>query len=246
MAESPDAQLLLKKRARRRLMGAIAFAGLAAVVLPMVMDEEPKQQMQDVQIRIPGQDQPAFTSNPTAAKASRPVPAPVVEKPAVTEKVEAEHAPEWPAPKPAAVALPKPAEAPPAKLAEKVVEKKAEKVEKTPEKTADKPHKQTAEEAQRAAAILAGKAEVSAKAAPASAGGQYVILIGAFANAANVKQLEAKLSELGVKTYTEPLDSPEGKKTRVRAGPFTSRDAADKALDRMKRIGVGGVVSAKQ
>lgn len=247
MAESPDAQLLLKKRARRRLMGAIAFAGLAAVVLPMVMDEEPKQQMQDVQIRIPGQDQPAFTPNTTAAKAARPASAPFVEKPAITDKAEGEHAPEVPAPKPAAVALPKPAEIPPAKPVEKVVEKKAEKVEKTPEKIADKPAKQTAEEAQRAAAILAGKPEVSAaKAAPASAGGQFVILIGAFTNAANVKQLEAKLSELGVKTYTEPLDSPDGKKTRVRAGPFPSRDAADKALDRMKRIGVGGVVSAKQ
>ena len=44
----------------------------------------------------------------------------------------------------------------------------------------------------------------------------------------------------------EPLDSPEGKKTRVRAGPFPSRDAAEKALDKMKRIGVNGVIAAKQ
>ena len=60
MSDSPDAQLQLKKRARRRLVGAVAFAGLAAVVLPMVMDEEPKQQVQDVQIRIPGQEQALF------------------------------------------------------------------------------------------------------------------------------------------------------------------------------------------
>ena len=53
-------------------------------------------------------------------------------------------------------------------------------------------------------------------------------------------------SELGVKVFTEPLDSPEGKKTRVRAGPFPNREAADKALDKMKRIGVNGVVAAKQ
>jgi DedD protein len=57
MTETPDPQLQLKKRARRRLVGAVAFAGLAAVILPMVMDEEPKQPVQDVQIRIPGQDQ---------------------------------------------------------------------------------------------------------------------------------------------------------------------------------------------
>ena len=61
MSDSPDAQLQLKKRARRRLVGAVAFAGLAAVILPMVMDEEPKQQVQDIQIRIPGQEQAPFS-----------------------------------------------------------------------------------------------------------------------------------------------------------------------------------------
>ena len=48
------------------------------------------------------------------------------------------------------------------------------------------------------------------------------------------------------KIGAEPLDSPDGRKTRVRAGPFPSREAAEKALDRMKRIGVNGVVAAKQ
>ena len=75
--------------------------------------------------------------------------------------------------------------------------------------------------------------------------GQYVILIGAFSNPANVKQLQTKIGELGVKVYTEPLDSPGGKKLRVRAGPFANRDAADKALDKLKRIGVNGVVAAR-
>ena len=63
--------------------------------------------------------------------------------------------------------------------------------------------------------------------------------------AANVKQLQTKIGELGVKVYTEPLDSPGGKKTRVRAGPFANRDAADKTLDKLKRIGVNGVVAAR-
>ena len=63
MSDSSDANLQLKKRARRRLVGAFAFAGLAAVILPMVMDEEPKQQVQDVQIRIPGQDQTPFVTS---------------------------------------------------------------------------------------------------------------------------------------------------------------------------------------
>lgn len=247
MAESSDAQLQLKKRARRRLVGAIAFAGLAAVILPMVMDEEPKQQVQDVQIRIPGQEQTPFMPKASAAKpAVAPAPPPA-EKPAAPVNVET--APGAPAAKLAEVPpvpvkpLVKPAETAAEKAADKKNEKPAEKpTDKPAEKPPAKSAKAPADDTQRAAAILAGKA---AEAAPAKGGGQYVILIGAFANAANVKQLQGKIGELGVKTFTEPLDSPQGRKTRVRAGPFPNREAADKALERMKRIGVTGVVAAK-
>ena len=48
----------------------VLFAGLAAVVLPMVMDEEPKQAVQDIQIRIPGQDQKLFDPAELAARSS--------------------------------------------------------------------------------------------------------------------------------------------------------------------------------
>ncbi|MFA7291156.1 MAG: SPOR domain-containing protein [Rhodocyclaceae bacterium] len=239
-----DAQLPLKKRARRRLVGAIALAVLAAVVLPMVMDHAPQAPVQDVQIRIPGQDQaPSFSpktlaatpadSSPTPAAAGAKAATPVSEMPAApvsTEKT---------AEKPAEAA--KPAAKP-----EKPAEKSPEKPAAAPEKVA----KNGSNDAQRAAALLAGKAEPSAPAKTAAgekaAAGEYVILIGAFANPANVKQLQTKLGELGLKVYTETLDSPQGKKTRVRAGPFPSRDAADKALEKMKRIGVNGVVAAKQ
>lgn len=236
MADSSDAQQLIKKRARRRLVGAAAFAGLAAVVLPMVMDDEPKQQIQDVQIRIPGQNQTPFSPKALDARsgaapgatpdAGKPAAAPVAPAPAPAKEKPVEKAIEKPAEKTADKPTEKPAEKPPAKA-----------VEKPPEKPADK---QAASEAQRAAAILGGKTDAS------PSGGQYVILIGAFANPANVKQLQSKIGELGVKTYTESLDSPQGKKTRVRAGPFPNREAADKALDRLKRIGVNGVVAARQ
>lgn len=242
MADSPDANLQLKKRARRRLVGAVAIAGLAAVVLPMVMDEEQKQQVQDVQIRIPGQDK----APPFAPKVAKPV---AVEKAVSPENETA--TPAVPAVIPAPVA--KVAEVPEAKPVEKPIEKKPEKpaekppVKPTPkpvEKPAEKPTKPNDSEAQRAAAILSGKSPDTS--ASNGGSGPFVILIGAFSNPANVKQLQSKIGELGVKVYTESLDSAEGKKTRVRAGPFPSRDAADKALDKMKRIGVNGVVAAKQ
>jgi len=227
MADSSDANLQLKKRARRRLVGAIAFAGLAAVVLPMVMDDEPKQQVQDVQIRIPSQD-----PSPLAAKPGKPAAA--VEKPVAPQAAE-----------PAASAPASEAKAPAAPVS-KAPEKNPEKVINNPEKAVETPAKTTVSEPQRAAAILDGKAVDAAPVAAANGGdGQYLILIGAFANPANVKQLQAKIGELGIKVYTEPLDSPQGKKTRVRAGPFPNREAADRALAKMKRIGVDGLVAAK-
>ncbi len=240
MSDSPDAHLQLKKRARRRLVGAFAFAGLAAVVLPMIMDDEPKQQVQDVQIRIPGQDQTPFT--PKMAKPSAAMVA--SEKAAASEKAEAIQPPP-------AAPVAKPADVPASKTADKAVDKPPEKKsEKPAEKVVEKPTKSSASDPQRAAAILGGKADsASAKTdTPAgNGGGQYLILIGAYANPANVKQLQSKIGELGVKTFTEPLELPDGKKTtRVRAGPFPNREVADKALEKMKRIGVNGVVAAKQ
>jgi len=247
-----DAQLHLKKRARRRLVGAIFFVSVVAVVLPMVMDHEPRQTVQDVEIRIPGQDEkpfaPKFAVAPVAKPAPKPAEAPVV--PPVVAAPVAEVA--EPVIKPTARVIEVAKEAKPA---EKPAEKPTAKPEKTPEKPAakalekpavkapEKPaEKPKADDAKRAAAILAGQ---QAEAKPTEKNGEYLVLIGAFSNEANVKSLKAKLSEQGVKTFSEPLDTPQGKKTRVRAGPFASREAADKALEKMKRIGVSGVVTAK-
>ena len=264
--EENDAQLQLKKRARRRLVGAVAFASVVAVVLPVIMDHEPGQNVQDVEIRIPGQDEkplaprfavaPVEQSGKEAVKAQeapaaenppeKPAAAPTArvidngrEKPAEQPKVPDKEAPKD---KPAA----KPTEKAPEKAAEKPADKSPAKPEKSVEKAPEKsaPSKDKDAEAKRAAAILAGQNVSAAEAAP-NKSGEYVILIGAFANEENVKNIKAKLAEKNVKTYSEPLQTPTGTKTRVRAGPFPSRDAAEKALERMKQVGVSGVIAGK-
>lgn len=337
MTESSDPQLQLKKRARRRLVGAVAFAGLAAVVLPMVMDEEPKQRLQDVQIRIPGQEQvPVRPTEPARAALPTPSGAPVasaeqaavgtshdaaeksqaivptaklsgtapadkgadkapekkvakpperlaeqspekkavkpvdktpdkqpvakkIDKPA--EKPEVKKA-EKPTPRPVEKAVEKPAEKPVTKAVEKPVEKPVSRpldkavddaskpaADKPGEKPVDEGAKPAADESARpaSAAPPAGKTAAAVPApAPAKPGGQHVILIGAFANPENVKQLQGKIGGLGVSTYTEMLNSPDGAKTRVRAGPFPTREAADNALEKLKRSGINGVVAGRQ
>ena len=233
--EDNDAQLQLKKRARRRLVGAVAFASVVAVVLPMIMDHQPRQAVPEVEIRIPGQDEKPFAPKFAAApvdKAPQKIVALGDSAPAEA-KGDGAAASEKPADKPAEAGVDKPGD----KTAPKTPEKS--------DKTAGKQEKPAADasDAKRAAAILAGQA--AATPAPAAKPGEFVILIGAFANEENVKNLRAKLAEKNVKTYVEPLDTPGGKKTRVRAGPFASREAADKALERMKQVGVSGVIAGK-
>jgi DedD protein len=53
-----------------------------------------------------------------------------------------------------------------------------------------------------------------------------------------------KLERSGLKTYTQVVDTKDGKRTRVRVGPFGSRAEADKAAERVKGAGLAGAVLA--
>lgn len=232
---SPDAHIDLKKSARRRLVGAIAMAVLAVIVLPMVMDHEPKPASQDIQIRIPSQETAAHTAQPTATgkpptdsriatesglssgessartQTTTPKPSPVAQAAGDTSSSNED--------KSAAKAdVQKPA-IPAAKLAEKPAPDKAT-------------HATTAEEAH-AVAVLNGS------------GDQWLVRLGAYQNAGNVKLLLSKVKEAGMPVYAEKFDSSKGPRTRVVAGPFSSREAADKAQARIKKLGVDGAVIAK-
>lgn len=116
MAEQQQDVDTLKRRGRRRLVGAVALVLLAVIVLPMVLDPEPRRSVPPVSIRIPGEDDSAFkpkvTPRPAEKKLEAKLPAveekkalPPEKKPAVGEN--------------AAVPEKKPAEpAPPAKKSE--------------------------------------------------------------------------------------------------------------------------------
>ena len=292
--EDNDAQLQLKKRARRRLIGAVFFVSIVAVVLPTVMDQEPRQQVADVEIRIPGQNdkpfapkfasvaaKPAVEESVPSSVPADPVPSSQGLKPTQTEPVvrpsarlleassgerKSEEKVVKPADKqsdkPPAKNIDRPLEKLPASKPEKNADKPQEKQAKALEKLAAEKQaaekaaaeklaaeklaaeKAKAEEARRAAAILSGSGD-AAKQPVVKPAGEHLILIGAFASEDNVRNLKSKLGELGIRAYGEPLETPQGKKTRLRAGPFPNREAAEKALDKMKKIGVSGIVAAK-
>jgi DedD protein len=149
MAEAQDVEAL-KRRGRRRLVGAVALALAAVIVLPMVFDPAPRPPASSVSVRIPGEGEAAFAPRPVQKPAARP---------------EAKPAP--------------------------------------PPRT------------------------------------EYIFQVGVFANPENVT---AALKTAKVPYYTERASD---KLTRVRAGPFSSRDAAEKALGQLKKLGLepGAVTS---
>ncbi|ATQ75930.1 SPOR domain-containing protein [Massilia violaceinigra] len=149
-----DPVLPEKKRARRRLVGAVALALGVAVGLPMVLDSEPKPLAGDIDIRIPSKDKVAPQAQPRAVAAADALdkreeivdvpPVPMVtlpkERPVPREEIKPEAKPEVktvakPEVKPAV----KPDVKPVAKPEPKPVVKPEPKVVAKPEVKPDKP-----------------------------------------------------------------------------------------------------------
>ncbi len=93
------------------------------------------------------------------------------------------------------------------------------------------------------AAILADTAAAKPSDA-APGGGRFVVQVGAFLEDAKVRETRAKVEKLGMKTYTQPVDTPTGKRIRVRVGPYATKPEADKIAARLKGDGLQAVVLA--
>ena len=90
-------------------------------------------------------------------------------------------------------------------------------------------------------AILADT--VAAKPSDAAAnGGRFVVQVGAFLDDAKVHEARNKVEKLGLKTYTQPVDTPTGKRIRVRIGPYATKAEADKIATKLKADGLQAVV----
>lgn len=93
------------------------------------------------------------------------------------------------------------------------------------EKLADK---SAADSGARALALLEGKDSKSED--------RIVIQVGAYAEPKQISEVRAKLERAGFKTYTQVVELKDGKRTRVRVGPFASKTEADKAADKIKKL----------
>lgn len=100
-----------------------------------------------------------------------------------------------------------------------------------------KPDTPKADEAARARALLEGRS--TSEAAPvkeaAATNERFIVQIGAFAEVGKANEIKGKL---GAGAFTQTVDTKDGKRTRVRMGPFKSREEAEKAAARAKALGL--------
>ncbi len=229
----PESVEALRRRARHRLIGAALLVLAGVIGFPLLFDTAPRPIAVDIPIEIPDKNK----TRPISIAAS-PAPTPAPEStvaqtvPAATPKVPqtapkaAEPSPKVPEPK-EAVILPK--------LEEKEAVALVKPAQEATKKEAKPVSKETAESSDgaKAKALLEGNA--AQKPAPVTEG-RFVVQVGAFADAARAKEARTKLERAGMKTYTQVVETRDGQRTRVRVGPFSDKNDADKVASKIKAL----------
>ncbi|MBV8468809.1 MAG: SPOR domain-containing protein [Pelomonas sp.] len=259
----------LRLRARRRLMGAAVLVILGVIGFPLVFETQPRPIPVDLPVEIPRKEGAAPLTVPTAPETPAAVVAPTVAPVAasvvaasqsagaepkstqgqgiITEDRDGNPVPASPArtaadanatnaPRKKAdtvVAASKPAPAA-SKLAQKVSDKATDKAS---EKSTAKASPNAAESA-RVQAMLEGKPAAQS----AAANGRVIVQVGAFAENKSAQEVRVKIEHLGLKTYTQAVETADGRRIRVRVGPFASRDEADKAATKLRAAGLTAAV----
>ena len=255
-AASGESVEAIRRRARHRLMGAVVLVFVAVVAFPLLFDAQPRPVAVDTPILIPDRQ------NTPALAVGQPVPAsqspakPLLAAPsAASAAAAASAAPTAAASVPSASSVPAPASLEPGK--EEVVApsslssttaaaapKASAPAASAPAKVSSQPagqseHKSDSKHESKAASKpaddgLKAKALLEGK---DNAAGKVVIQVGAFGDADKVREVRRKLEQAGLKTYTQTIEGKDGKRsTRVRVGPFDSRDEADKAAARVRKL----------
>jgi len=197
-----DNELNIRRKARRRLIGAVALTLAVVVILPMVLDSEPKPAEPDIDLHIPDPDKVSeFVSSVTIPEDSM-LPPPS-DQPVLTDV----------------------SAAPATSGNESVSANKSE---------------NTSRSKTQATANMTPKPKAPDK--PAIVADGYVAQTGAYSNADTAKQELGKLKKWGFKAYTEKS----GDMIRVRVGPYSNREKAEKVGKMLEKHGMQPVIlSAK-
>ena len=211
-AESADA---MRRRARHRLIGASVLVVLGVVGFPVLFDTQPRPVSVDIAVDIPDRATAkplvdTSTPKPLSAAAGLDAKEEVVDtKPEI--KPEVAVAGVAGAAAVAAVAPKADAKPEPVKTEVKTEAKTDAKTDAKPEAKAAKP--------------------IDSKDA-----GRFVVQAGTFSDDAKLRETRSKLEKAGISTYTQVIEGKDGRRVRVRVGPFSSRDEADKVARKIKQL----------
>ena len=245
----------LRRRARHRLIGAAVLVLVAVIGFPLVFDTQPRPVAVDVAIQIPDRNKvkPLSVASSTDAAPAAAAPSPSASTPARTASAVSGPVASAPAQVPARASLDakeeivapgsaKKAETPVAKQPDAAIPSEAKTSQSTPKaeakpepKPEPKPAAKPVDDGSRAKALLEGK-DVAASKPAATDSGRFIVQVGAFADAAKAKETRLKLEKAGLTTYIHVAETPEGKRTRVRVGPFSNRADAEKAAARIRGL----------
>jgi DedD protein len=251
MAEAADINVdELRRRARRRLVGAVVLALGVAVVVPMLLETEQKPLPEDVSVKIPPIDDGKFENRLGEHRATdAPVPAMAADAarngtakdepasaPARTSKYDTRipetpanaAAPSSPADASQSVAAPPPAASPQTTAASPKAAPQVANAPPAAAATAKAPEPHAADAQTHAPAAHDG----------------FAVQLAAFADDKGANALAGRLKKAGYAAYTEPLKTSKGTLWRVRVGPYSSREAAVAARDKLKAEGQSGIVAA--
>ena len=216
-----DEEINLRRKLRRRLIGASALILTLVVVLPMVLDSEAKISGQDIELRIPAPDKVGEFVPGVASVELADTPASAVKAASAVAAVSAPVAAMTVSP---VAASPEPVLAATVaslpivkKVAAKPVEVKKSEVKKPEVKAVVKPP------------VVVEKSASS-----------FVAQVGAYSNADTAQQQFKQLKDWHFKAYTEKV----GDKTRVRVGPYASREQAEQVRALLEKHGLHPVVSS--
>jgi DedD protein len=225
-AESVEA---IRKRARHRLLGSVVLVLGAVIGLPLLFDSQPRPVAIDTPIVIPDRNQAAPLLAPSAAKQAA-LPREVV--------VDAPEAPVVLASEKGTVA-----NASALDPHEEVVTKDTKLAAKPEVKPEAKPEAKIAQKAEaKVDTKQEAKPEPKTDSKSADHAVRSVVQVGAFADLAKAKEARSKLEQAGLKTYTQDVDTKEGKRTRVRVGPFVNKEEADKTAEKIRKLNLPATV----
>ncbi|MFM7802280.1 MAG: SPOR domain-containing protein, partial [Limnohabitans sp.] len=224
----------LRKQARHRLMGATVLVVIAVLGFPLVFDTKPRDLAVDIRIDMPDKDSVRPSQPPTIAIPDKfDEKAPILQSDNVDEQVAGK---DNQSSNPAALTSASADKT----VGEKMptnVQPKADPAHKTPA-VADPTSTAKPASAPESEEVISTAKSSSKQATPE----RFIVQFGAFSDEEKVKEIRSKLEKSGIKTYIHIAQTNEGKRTRVRAGPFATREEAQKIINRTKSLPLNAVV----